>query len=256
MSVNEKMTAIADTIRNHTSETYKLTLDAMPGEINRACMINRLNGSTEGYNIGYSAGHEEGKTEGIEEGYNSATEEINTELLEVIELQESYIYIMVTFRFNEKEYTLRESEAYWTDKISFKEDWMDQPGPIWNYNGYAKWEYYLIVDSQNNYVKYNDAIKNLEQYDTTTQFRFFIQCDDGNKYTIEFDLYGETSTELSYLSNAISGFEMIMDEDDYNPTGYYFTPKNSEKKYYISYDYNDIELEDTINATLVEEGNA
>ena len=69
-------------------------------------------------------------------------------------------------------------------------------------------------------------------------------------------MYGEVSTELSYLCHYIGEFEMIMDEG-YNPLGgYYFTPKNSEKKYFVSDDYNYIKLDGTINATLVEEGNA
>lgn len=37
MSVNEKMTAIADAIRSHTLGTEKLTLDDMPEKINEAC---------------------------------------------------------------------------------------------------------------------------------------------------------------------------------------------------------------------------
>lgn len=254
MSVNEKMTAIADKIRHYTYETEKLTLDDMANKIEMVNLSGYNNGFTEGMQSGYTTGYDEGKMQGVDEGYIAAIEEINPELLEIISIQESYIYPTILFYFDRTEYHVRESEAYWTDKISFKGDWMDQHGLVWNNNGYAKWESYLIVDSQNNYVKYNDIIKNLEQYFSTTQFRFFIQCDDGNKYTIEFDMYGETNTDLMYLSNAISGFEMIMDEN-YNPIGYYFTPENSEKKYYISHDYNHIELEDTINATLVEGGN-
>ena len=60
MSVNEKMTAIADAIRQYTGDTEKLTLDAMAEGIPRV--------RNKGYSLGYNAGSKKGKEEGIAEG--------------------------------------------------------------------------------------------------------------------------------------------------------------------------------------------
>lgn len=62
MSVNEKMTAIADTIRSFTGKSGKLGLDDMPGAINEAVAAN-------GYDAGYSKGYEEGEENGYINGY-------------------------------------------------------------------------------------------------------------------------------------------------------------------------------------------
>lgn len=62
MSVNEKMTAIADTIRSFTGKPGKLGLDDMPGAINEAVAAN-------GYDAGYSKGYEEGEEIGYQNGY-------------------------------------------------------------------------------------------------------------------------------------------------------------------------------------------
>ena len=252
MSVNEKMTAIADTIRRHTEKTEKLTLDNMPEEINSACMTNYLNGTIEGYNDGYSVGYDEGKILGADEGYIAAIEEVNAEFLNIIKLQESYIYPTILFTFRDIEYSLRESEAFWTDKLSFPTDWSEQPSPIWNDSGYAKWGLYTIVDSQNNFVKYNDAIKNNEIYHNTLDLEFFIQCDDGNKYAIQAKDAGDV-VYAEYLPGIDNRFVAIYNEFQYS--GCYFTPENN-KKYLISTEYEYIYLGNTINATLEKEGNA
>lgn len=68
MSVNEKMTAIADRIRLYTGGTKKLTLDNMPEEIGMVNISGFNNGFTEGRESGYLIGYEEGKAQGIEEG--------------------------------------------------------------------------------------------------------------------------------------------------------------------------------------------
>lgn len=248
MSVNEKMTAIADAIRTKTNGTEKLTLDDMPIEIDRACWSYY----SDGEEIGYEYGYEEGKTEGVEEGYNTAAEEINTELLEIISIQETYIDPTILFYFDGTECHVQKSEAYWTDKISFKGDWMDQPGSVWNDNGYAKWEYYSIVDSQNDLVKYNDAIKNLETYFTSGLMEFFIQCDDGNKYTFKFDTWG-SGVDLGNISDD-NRFAPIRGEY-YEYLGCYFTPEENGKKYLIPAEYTYANIGDTVYATLVEGGN-
>ena len=251
MSVNEKMTAIADRIRNYTGGTRKLTLDDMPEEIGMVMLSGYNNGFTEGVQSGYTTGYDEGKMQGIDEGYTAVIEEINPELLEIISIQESYIYPTILFYFDGTEYHLQESEAYWTDKLSFGTDWME-PTPIWNDKGYAKWEYYSIVDSQNNLIKYNDTIKDLETYRTSGLMEFFIQCNDGNKYTIKFENWdGGVSLENITDDNRFTPTR----DDNYNYSGCYFTPEENGKKYFISPEYSYINLGDTVNATLVEGGN-
>lgn len=251
MSVNEKMTAIADAIRTKTNGTQKLTLDDMPTEIDRACWSYYSYGEETGYEYGY----EEGKTEGVEEGYNTATEEINTELLEVIELQESYINPKISFTFLRQEHVLSEEEAYWTDKLSFGFDDWDHPDVIliniYNLNGYANWDMYSIEDSEGNLIKYNAPIKNNEKYFLGSKIEFTIKTNDGNTYLIT------SPRDFSYLIMAsdlpYSDSRFVHDED----SGLYFTPEENGKKYFIPFEYDDmyIYLGDTINATLVEGGN-
>ena len=65
MSVNEKMTAIADTIRSFTGKPGKLGLDDMPGAINEAVAAN---GYEEGYRTGYDDGEENGYINGYADG--------------------------------------------------------------------------------------------------------------------------------------------------------------------------------------------
>ena len=67
MSVNEKMTAIADTIRSYTGKSGKLGLDDMPGAINEAVAAN-------GYDSGYSKGYAEGEENGYQNGYADGNE--------------------------------------------------------------------------------------------------------------------------------------------------------------------------------------
>lgn len=67
MSVDEKMTAIADAIRGYTSKSDKLNLDGMATGISEVYG----NGRTEGY----SEGHSEGLSEGREQGYSFGFEE-------------------------------------------------------------------------------------------------------------------------------------------------------------------------------------
>lgn len=62
MSVKEKMTAIADTIRSHTGGTEKLSLDDMPLEIENACTAEYEKGLADGQaSGGYAEGVEAGK---------------------------------------------------------------------------------------------------------------------------------------------------------------------------------------------------
>ena len=61
MSVNEKMTAIADRIRHYAYETGKLTLDDMANKIEMVNLSGYNSGFTEGMQSGYTTGFEEGK---------------------------------------------------------------------------------------------------------------------------------------------------------------------------------------------------
>lgn len=66
MSVNEKMTAIADTFRSYTGNTSKLTLDDMPSEIIEVY----IKGEDDGRLQGFESGHEEGLEEGQKAEYD------------------------------------------------------------------------------------------------------------------------------------------------------------------------------------------
>lgn len=68
MSVNEKMTAIADKIREFTIGENKLSLDEMPTEIDRVHQIGFENGVAKGESDGYQAGYTEGEKVGIAAG--------------------------------------------------------------------------------------------------------------------------------------------------------------------------------------------
>ena len=61
MSVNKKMTAIANAIRDKTSGTHLLTLDDMPEHIDGV------------YRTGYITGEESGRVEGYSIGYDAGT---------------------------------------------------------------------------------------------------------------------------------------------------------------------------------------
>ena len=62
MSVDSKMTAIADTIRSYTGKNGKLGLSDMPGAIDEAVAAN-------GYDAGYGKGYEDGEASGYQNGY-------------------------------------------------------------------------------------------------------------------------------------------------------------------------------------------
>ena len=68
MSVNEKMTAIADEIRKYTTETDRLSLDEMPRKISRVHDIGFENGVAKGESDGYQTGYTEGETAGVATG--------------------------------------------------------------------------------------------------------------------------------------------------------------------------------------------
>jgi hypothetical protein len=69
MSVKEKMTAIADTIRSHTGGTDKLFLDDMPNEIENACAAEYEKGFTAGQ-AGGGSGYEQGFADGKQAEYD------------------------------------------------------------------------------------------------------------------------------------------------------------------------------------------
>ena len=67
MSVNEKMTAIADAIRGYGSITGKLNLDEMANKIGTVYL--------NGYDLGRVQGEEAGFSEGVQKGYGLGFEE-------------------------------------------------------------------------------------------------------------------------------------------------------------------------------------
>ncbi len=73
-TVNEKMTAIADAIRDKTGGADKLGLDGMAEGVNDVYDA----GKTQGFNEGCDIGYNNGKAEGIAEGYNTGYTEGET----------------------------------------------------------------------------------------------------------------------------------------------------------------------------------
>ena len=73
MSVNEKMTAIADAIRDKTGRSDLLTLDNMALGIEDVYVTGRENGHAEGYNIGWDSGYAVGLEGGHEAGVAEGT---------------------------------------------------------------------------------------------------------------------------------------------------------------------------------------
>lgn len=71
MSVDEKMTAIADAIRRYTGRSDKLSLGGMATGVSEVFGV----GNTDGYNNGYNEGREEGLSEGRTQGYGLGFEE-------------------------------------------------------------------------------------------------------------------------------------------------------------------------------------
>lgn len=65
MTVNKKMTAIADAIRSRTRETEKLSLDDMASGVNDVYDVGYSAGHTEGYNQGYTEGEDYGMANGV-----------------------------------------------------------------------------------------------------------------------------------------------------------------------------------------------
>ena len=68
MSFNEKMTAIADTIRKCLSISYKLTLDDMPEHIDYIEFNRYYDGYENGWQSGWNEGYMEGEDFGMECG--------------------------------------------------------------------------------------------------------------------------------------------------------------------------------------------
>ena len=71
MSVNEKMTAIADAIRMYTGKTEPLTLDAMEDGVHEGNQATKDHYFTEGRLQGYETGRVEGYNSGYEDGNQS-----------------------------------------------------------------------------------------------------------------------------------------------------------------------------------------
>lgn len=70
-TVNEKLTAIADTIRSYTGKTEALTLDAMEDGIHEGNQATKDHYFTEGRLQGYETGHVEGYEAGNKDGYQT-----------------------------------------------------------------------------------------------------------------------------------------------------------------------------------------
>lgn len=99
MSVNEKMTAIADSIRGYTTITKPLSLDEMPSGIND--VYN--SGYSVGYILGNQAGYDIGKAQGIEEGKQAERDDF-WEVFQKGGIAANYLYGFAYNRFNDNNY--------------------------------------------------------------------------------------------------------------------------------------------------------
>ena len=81
MSVNEKMTDLANSIRAKTGGTEKLSLEQMAGGVDEVYSIGRLQGYNEGYDIGYDTGHSTGEKRGYNEGREAGQEEGQNDII-------------------------------------------------------------------------------------------------------------------------------------------------------------------------------
>lgn len=107
MSVNEKMTGIADAIRRYTGRSDKLSLDGMATGVSEVFGV----GNTDGYNNGYNEGREEGLSEGRTQGYSLGFEEGKAaerdafwEVFQKGGTQSNYYYAFANTRFTDNNY--------------------------------------------------------------------------------------------------------------------------------------------------------
>lgn len=96
MSVNEKLTAIADEIRSYTGGTNLLTLDDMRAEISRV--------DQEGYHEGYDVGHNDGYIEGYIDGYSEGNGEATAAFWEAFTASGTRAFYEYAFRQTTFEY--------------------------------------------------------------------------------------------------------------------------------------------------------
>lgn len=99
MSVNEKMTAIADAIRGYTGRNDKLSLDGMATGVSEVFGT----GNQEGYNRGYDEGLTEGRTQGYGLGFEEGKIAERDAFWDVFQNKgsaKSYYYAFSYNRFN------------------------------------------------------------------------------------------------------------------------------------------------------------
>lgn len=77
MSVNQKMTTIADAIRCYTKGTEKMGLDAMASGVEDVYVSGLINGRSQGYDNGYDEGRASGYQDGVIEGKASVLFEVH-----------------------------------------------------------------------------------------------------------------------------------------------------------------------------------
>lgn len=146
MSVNEKMKAIADAIREKTNITEPLTLDAMAENIpfvyNHGYVNGEASGRAAGLREGYSVGHSEGYSKGEEE----SLEYTLNGLIEITKIQESYLAEPMSFYISSM-------VTYENEKIECmtSDTWEDIIAN--DYNG--------IISQDGIYIAYNNYVKNL-----------------------------------------------------------------------------------------------
>ena len=106
MSVDEKMTAIADAIRRYTGRSYKLSLDGMATGVSEVFGVGNNNGYNEGREEGLSEGRTQGYGLGFEEGKAAEREKFWERFQNKGEAR-AYYYAFSYNRFDDETYNPR-----------------------------------------------------------------------------------------------------------------------------------------------------
>lgn len=170
MSVNEKMTAIANAIRRNGGGQNKLTLDDMPIKIDEVCDIQ----FSVGNETGYEMGHKAGSTESLEYAEDK--------LQEILAMQDIYlaedisIYIMNMTDYESKEVICNSTDT-WAKIIAD------------DYNGVVSFSELAI--GSDNYVRYGGGLGG------------YLYSDDGSYCKAD----GKPVANMSYRPNGTAPTE-------------------------------------------------
>lgn len=167
-TVNEKMTAIADAIRDKTGGTEKLGLDGMAEGVNEVYDAGKTQGIAEGYNTGYT----EGETAGIEQGKKAQYDEWWSAAYNSIWAAPTHKYVFAGKAWNDKTFNPKYSLQPVVAQGFFQECRIENLAEILERNG-------VTFDFSKNwnfgYFAYSTAIKHFPEVDMT-------KCDSSSNH--------------------------------------------------------------------------